>query len=126
MEKPIKGIMENLKDSLENLVDANTVVGDPIVTSDGTTIIPISKITVGFASAGSDKDGTDKANTTGSLFSGGSGGGASVTPVAFLVVANGNTRVLPITNQITSIDRIIDSVPDVIDKVNGIVKQYKK
>ncbi|MGI6030601.1 MAG: GerW family sporulation protein [Eubacteriales bacterium] len=123
-EAPIKGVMNTLFENIKGMVDANTVVGDMITTPDGVTILPVSKISVGFGSAGGEKGKKEATPPDGNLFSGGGGGGVSVTPLGFLVTSKGNIRFIPITPNVTSVDRLIDSVPGVIDKVNGIVHEY--
>ncbi len=125
-EKPIKGIMDGLFDNMKHLLDANTVIGDPITTPDGVTILPVSKISVGFGSAGGEKEKLPaEGKLSDNLFHGGAGGGMMVYPLGFLVTNNGNVRFIPITNQMTSVDRIIDAVPDVVDKINGFVQDYQ-
>lgn len=126
-EKPIKGVLDGLFDNMKSLLDANTVIGDPITTPDGVTILPVSKISVGFGSAGGEKEKLPvEGKVTDNLFHGGAGGGVMVYPLGFLVTNNGNVRFIPITNQMTSVDRIIDAVPDVVDKINGFVQDYQK
>jgi len=128
-EHPINGLMSTMMSSIKQMVDVNTIVGNPITTPDGTTIIPISKVSFGFASGGSEFPGGKKPSAedeTSNLFGGGNGAGAAITPVAFLVVSNGVVKLLPISQSSTSIDKIIDNVPDMIDKVNGIIKDHKK
>jgi sporulation protein YtfJ len=98
---------------MKELVDVNSVVGNPINTPDGTTLIPVSKVTFGFASGGS--DGTQKAEKA--AFGAGSGAGVSITPIAFIVITNGNVRMIyidPPTN--SSIDKVIDMVPGIMDR----------
>lgn len=125
-EHPINDVMKQLYSSMKELGDANTVVGNPITTPDGTTIIPISKVTMGFGSGGGDKAKGDTNPPEGNLFSGAGGGGVSIQPVGFLIISGGNVRMLPITPNMTSVDRLIDSVPGMIDKVNGIVQDYRQ
>lgn len=123
-DNPITGVMNTLFENLKGMVDANTVIGDMITTPDGVTIIPVSKISVGFGAGGGEKGKKETTPPDGNLFSGGSGGGVSVVPLGFLVSSNGNIRFVPITPNVTSVDRIIDSMPGVIDKVNGIVQDF--
>ena len=106
-------VMSQTISKIKQLVDVNTVVGNPITTPDGTTLIPVSKVTFGFASGGT--DGKDKADKP--SFGAGSGAGVSIVPIAFIVVSSGNTKMIyidPPTN--TSLDKAIDMVPDIIDK----------
>jgi len=104
------------------MVDVNTVVGTPITTSDGTTIIPVSKVTFGFASGGSDFPSKQPKD----LFGGGSGAGVTVSPVAFLVVSGGNVRILPVITSGNTAEQMVNMVPEVIDKVQGFVANMKK
>lgn len=115
VENLMKSTMENLKD----MIDVNTVIGESIQTKDGTCIIPVSKLSFGFASGGSEYS---KQNTSTVFpFGGGSGAGVSVKPVAFLVVKEDSVRMLPV-DQDTTYDRIVDTVPQVLDIVKSLIK----
>ena len=119
----VNDVMNQTMAKMKELVDVNSVVGNPINTPDGTTLIPVSKVTFGFASGGS--DGTQKAEKA--AFGAGSGAGVSITPIAFIVITNGNVRMIyidPPTN--SSIDKVIDMVPDLINKFAGKKKGVKK
>lgn len=118
VENLMKSTMENLKD----MIDVNTVIGKGIETKDGTYIIPVSKLSFGFASGGSECL-NQKQNITSSTFpfGGGSGAGVSVKPVAFLVVKQDGVRMLPV-DQDTTYDRIVDTVPQVLDIVKSLIK----
>jgi sporulation protein YtfJ len=120
VENLMKSTMENLKD----MIDVNTVIGKAIETKDGTCIIPVSRLSFGFASGGSEYL---YENTTSTVFpfGGGSGAGVSVKPVAFLVVKQDGVRMLP-ADQNTTYDRIVDTVPQVLDIVKGFVKDLCK
>ena len=109
----LNDVMNQTMAKMKELVDVNTVIGTPITTPDGTTLIPVSKVTFGFASGGS--DGTAKAARP--SFGAGSGAGVSIVPIAFIVVSSGNVRMIyidPPTN--SSLDKIIDMAPGLIDK----------
>ena len=109
----VNDVMNQTMAKMKELVDVNSVVGNPINTPDGTTLIPVSKVTFGFASGGS--DGTQKAEKA--AFGAGSGAGVSITPIAFIVITNGNGRMIyidPPTN--SSIDKVIDMVPGIMDR----------
>ncbi|MBQ1965499.1 MAG: GerW family sporulation protein [Clostridia bacterium] len=113
-EHPIQGLMSTAMENIKNMVDVNTIVGDPVTTPDGTVIIPISKVSFGFAAGGSEfspKSGKD------GLFGGGSGGGVSIQPIAFMVVGNGHVRLMPVDSANRPIDKLIDYVPDLVDKL---------
>ncbi|MCH5184651.1 MAG: GerW family sporulation protein [Oscillospiraceae bacterium] len=122
---PIDGLMDTAMSNIKSMVDVNTIVGKPICAPDGTIIVPISKVGFGFGAGGSEfgaKKDTPTAGNDGSMFGGGCGGGASISPVAFLVVSGGSIRLLPMDGSSSPIDRVIDMVPDMINKVNGIIK----
>lgn len=118
MSHPINGLLDSSMQNLRQLVDVNTIIGDPITTPDGTTIIPVSKVTFGFASGGSEFP-TNKQPT--SPFGGGSGGGVTIQPLAFLVIkANGAVQLLQLSTSSNTADKVVNMVPDVIDKISGI------
>ncbi len=126
-EHPIEGLMKTAMESIKEMVDVNTVVGDPVETPDGSVIIPVSRVACGFAAGGGEfevggenKDGGDGTPTPG--FGGGSGGGVSVKPIGFLVVGNGHVRMLPVDGN-TVADRLIDIAPQVIDQIQNIFKR---
>ena len=118
MEKNVHNLLGVSMDKIKEMVDVNTVVGDPIDVA-GITIIPVSRVTYGFAAGGSDIP--NKANNA--VFGGGSGASVNVTPVAFLVVQNGNLKMLPVNANPDMLDRAISMVPDVVDKVVGVFKK---
>ncbi|MEG2377662.1 MAG: GerW family sporulation protein [Clostridia bacterium] len=123
-EHVLSDIMAVTMDKIKGMLDVNTVVGTPIETQDGITLIPISKISFGFGSGGSDfagKAGSDKI-----MFGGGNGAGASIDPIAFLVVNHGNVKVLSVAPPPnTTVDRIVDLAPEVIDKISALFKKEK-
>lgn len=120
---PIGELMGITMEKIRNMVDVNTIIGDPII-CDGVTIIPVSKVSFGFVSGGSDFATKNQAPDADNAFGGGSGAGVNVQPVAFLVVKDGNVRVLNILPPpITTVDRVIDIVPDVIDKVSELINR---
>lgn len=122
VENLIKSTMENLK----NMVDVNTVIGTAVETKDGSYIIPVSKLSFGFASGGSEYP-SQKQNSASMVFpfGGGSGAGVSVKPVAFLVVKEDGVRMLPVA-QDTTYDRIVDTVPQILDIIKSLVKDICK
>lgn len=127
-EHPINNLMNETMEKIKNLVDANTIVGAPIETSGGTTIIPISRVSFGFASGGSDymsRHAKEKDNAP-LCFGGGGGAGVTVTPVAFVVVDQGGARILPINAQAdTTVDRLVEMLPDAVSKVSGFFGNRK-
>lgn len=113
MDKTVNSLLGVTMDKVKEMVDVDTVIGNPIVT-DGVTLIPVSKVTYGFAGGGSDLP--NKSNA--SLFGGGSGAGITVTPIAFLTVKDGNVNVLPLVTQPSSVDTLVSKLPDAIDQLN--------
>lgn len=126
MDNPIEGLMKTTMESLKEMIDVNTIVGDAVETKDGSIIIPISRVSIGFASGGSEfcKDFKSAENKTDFPFGGGSGAGMAVQPVAFLVVKEDNIKLLPV-KQSNAIERIVDGVPDAIDLVMDFFKKNK-
>ncbi len=111
MSQQLPNMLENTIQKIREMVDVNSVIGTPISLPDGVTIIPVSRVSVGFGGGGS-----DFANNSG--FGGGVGGGVNVTPICFLVVTNGNVRMVPVaTPANTTADRIVEMVPDTLDKI---------
>lgn len=126
MSEKLPNMLESTIAKLREMVDVNSVVGSPITTPDGVTIIPISKISVGFGGGGSDF--VSKNAKPGEMpFGGGAGGGVKVIPVAFLIVKDGSVRILPISEPAsTTADRVVDMVPDVLDKVSDFIDSHTK
>ena len=122
---PIESLMITSMTSIESMVDVNTIIGESIVAPDGSVIIPLSKVCFGFAAGGSEfntnKIGKFSENTK-LPFGGGSGAGVHISPVGFLVMKDGNARVLNV-NGINVIDRAVDMIPDLINKVDGIINK---
>ncbi len=115
----VEGLMGISVDKIRGMVDANTVVGTPIALEDGTILIPVSKISYGFASGGSDLP----SKSTADLFGGGAGAGVNITPVAFVTVKDGNINVLPVVSAPDTADRVVSLIPEVADK---LFKKKKK
>ena len=111
---PLNDLMRSTMEKIHEMVDTNTIVGEPIVTPDGVTLIPISKISFGFGSGGGDYGKTAPKEN----FGGGSAAGVKIDPVAFLVIKDGTTRVLPVAvPPVSTVDRVVEMVPDIMDKV---------
>lgn len=116
-DHPIEGMMDTTLEKIKQMVDVNSVVGDPITSPDGTVIVPVSKISYGFASGGSDlPTKSDK-----QLFGGGTGAGVTIHPVAFLTISASGIKLLRVDPGNTAVDRMIDLAPDLIDKVSSAV-----
>ena len=121
-EHPIQGLMDVTLDKIKKMVDSNTIIGNPINMADGTLILPISKVTFGFASGGSDFH----SKTSQDLFGGGGGAGVSISPIAFLVVKEGNVRMIQLADTSNSVDRAIGMMPEMVDKITDLFKKDKK
>ena len=112
-KSPLNDLMTSTMEKIHQMVDTNTIVGEPITTPDGVTLIPISKVSLGFGSGGGDYGKTQPKD-----FGGGSAAGVKIEPVAFLVIREGVTRVLPVAMPpMTTLDRVVEMVPDMMDKV---------
>ncbi len=118
-EHPIEGMMNTTLEKIKEMVDINTIVGDPITSPDGSIIIPVSKISYGFASGGSDFP--TKVQSDKEFFGGGTGAGVSISPVAFITICNGSVKMLQIDPYNNSADRMIGLVPEVVDKISGML-----
>ncbi len=122
-ENKVNNLLGASMDKIKEMVDVNTVVGNPITTPDGTTVIPVSRVSYGFAGGGTDLP--SKAQPDKGLFAGGSGAGITISPIAFLVIANGSVRVLQIEPYLSSVDRIVANAPDMLDKLTDLFKKDK-
>jgi sporulation protein YtfJ len=118
-EHPIQGIMDSTMQKIKEMVDVNTIVGDPMSTPDGATIIPISKVSFGFVSGGSDLN--SKQEKAKEPFAGGSGAGISINPVGFIVIKGEDVRMLQISNNPSSVDKLIDMAPDLIERLKALI-----
>lgn len=131
-EHPIEGLMITAMNSIQDMVDVNTIIGDPIETSNNVVIIPISKVSFGFAAGGSEFKGEtvneysrreEEEQVQYRLpFGGGSGAGVNINPIAFLVVQSGNVKLLPV-NHFSAVDKLLDYMPDAIEKVNSLINK---
>lgn len=119
----LKSLMAESMEKVKEMVDANTIVGEPITTPDGVTLIPISRLSYGFGCGGGDYG---KNGSSGAGCGAGCGAGVRVEPMAFLVVKGGVTRMLPVgTPAITTVDRVIELVPELFDRVEGLVEKKR-
>lgn len=137
-QHPIEGLMTTSMESIKEMVDVNTIVGDAVQSPDGTVIIPISKVAFGFAAGGGEysyiahdyekscKDSEEEEEGRGAPgkypFAGGSGAGVSISPVAFMVVGNGQIKLLPV-NTNSTLDKVLDMFPDIISKFEDAFKK---
>ena len=113
----LESLVKTAMEKIHEMVDCETVVGKPIVTADGTTIIPISKVSFGFASGGSDLPTKSPKET----FGGGSGAGVTISPIAFIAVHNGETKLLQMTTNTPYENAVVNTVPEVVDKVISFI-----
>ena len=121
MSQTLPNMLENTIAKIREMVDVNSVVGTPITTPDGVTIIPISRVSVGFGGGGSDFV-SKNANHQENPFGGGAGGGVKINPIAFLIVKDGNVRMMPVAAPAnTTADRVVEMVPDVLDKIAAFI-----
>lgn len=119
-ETPVNKIMESTLDKMRDMVDVSTIIGEPVVTGN-TTLIPVSKVSYGFTSGGTDLPSKQNAE----LFGGAGGGGISITPVAFIVIENGKCRMMQINNYTSSADRAIAMIPELVDKLTELITAKK-
>ena len=120
MSQKLPNMLDSTIAKIREMVDVNSVVGDPITTPDGVTIIPISKVSVGFGGGGSDF--ASKNPNQENPFGGGVGAGVKVTPIAFLIVKEGSVRMLPVAAPAnTTADRLVEMVPDTLDKIVSFI-----
>jgi sporulation protein YtfJ len=121
MSKTLPNMLESTIGKIREMVDVNSVVGDPIVTPDGVTIIPICKVSVGFGGGGSDFV-SKNVNRHENPFGGGAGAGVTVTPMGFLVVKDSGVRMLPVAEPAsTTADRVVEMIPDLLDKLGAFI-----
>lgn len=124
---PINDLMATTMQKIREMVDVNTIVGQPITTPEGITLIPVSKLSFGFASGGSDYISKNHKPGDTNTFGGGSGAGVNISPVAFLIVKGDSVRLLPVDPPAaTTVDRVIEMVPDVVDKVTDFLEKKKE
>ena len=121
MSHKLPNMLENTIQKIREMVDVNSVIGQPITTPDGVTIIPVSKVSVGFGGGGSDFAAKPGAENP---FGGGVGGGVKVTPICFLIVKDGNVRMMPVAEPASSTtERIVEMLPDTIDKLAAALEK---
>ena len=121
MSQTLPNMLENTVAKIREMVDVNSVIGNPITTPDGTTIIPVSKVSVGFGGGGSDFV-SKNLNKQENPFGGGAGGGVKITPIAFLIIKDGNVRMMPVATPANSTaDRLVEQVPDVLDRISSFI-----
>ena len=122
-DHPVNSLMDTSMRKIKEMIDVNSIIGDPITTPDGTVIIPVSKVTYGFASGGSDLP-TKKENRD--CFGGGSGAGVTIQPLGFLSITKGTTKFIPIEKYDRAADRIVGMIPEAFDKISSFISKDKK
>lgn len=127
-QHPIEGLMKTAMESIKEMIDVNTVVGDPVETPDGTVIIPVSRVACGFGAGGGEfepevDDGKQENQLP--FFGGGSGAGVSVQPMGFLVVGHGQIRLLPVEGNMI-VDRLIDLAPQVLSQIQALLEKKER
>lgn len=117
MSNPVSEMLENTMKSIKTMVDVNSVIGEPIKVDDNTIVIPVARVSYGFCGGGSDM--VSKNSAADKNFAGGVGGGTSAKAEAFLVISGGNVRIVPVSANASTADKIVDMVPGMVDKVSG-------
>lgn len=126
MSNPIESLMESTISNIKAMVNVDTVIGEPHTTADGTIIIPVSTVSFGFGAGGSEIAPKSGTKITEKMFGGGGGGGANVKPCGFLIITGQNVRYLPLSANVSPVDKIVDLMPEMIDKVNKAITCRKK
>ena len=127
-EHPIESLMEIAMNNIQDMVDVNTIIGEPIYISENISIIPISKVSFGFVAGGSEFKGEaieeykESKERFDFLSEGGSGAGINITPVSFMVINNGNIKLMPV-EYCSTLDKIVDYIPDVFNKVSDLINK---
>lgn len=126
-EHPIQGLMTTAMENLKDMIEVNTIIGDPVESPDGSVIIPVSKLGFGFAAGGSEFNsggkGQDDSGDATLPFGGGSGGGVSITPVAFLIVSAQGIKMVHLDQRTHIYEKMLDFAPQVVEKVQQIIKE---
>lgn len=136
-EHPIEGLMSAAMENLKEMIDVNTIIGDPVETPDGSVILTVSKVGFGFAAGGSQFNANGQSGSGGQgqsqqggkselPFGGGSGGGVSITPIAFLIVNSQGVKMLHLDESTHLLEKIMDVAPSVVDKIQSMMKKNKE
>ncbi|MCU9614212.1 GerW family sporulation protein [Caldibacillus lycopersici] len=126
-DHPIQGLMTTAMENLKEMIDVNTIIGDPVETPDGSVILTVSKVGFGFAAGGSEfsVEGSHSGENSKLPFGGGSGGGVSITPIAFLIVNSQGVRMLHLDENIHLYEKILDAAPTAMDKIQQMLSKNK-
>lgn len=125
MDQTVEGLMRTTMENIKKMVDVNTVVGDAVETKDGTVIVPVSRVSFAFVAGGGEFGSRDNTEAQNNPFAGGTGAGVTVQPLGFLATNNGQLRMLPV-NYNTTVDRIIDLVPNFIENVENMMAKREE
>nr|WP_318539211.1 GerW family sporulation protein [Terribacillus saccharophilus] len=127
-DHPIQGLMKTAMENLKEMIDVNTIVGDPVETPDGSIILTVSRVGFGFAAGGSEFDSASegKSDQKGLPFGGGSGGGVSITPIAFLIVGHKGVKMIHLDEQTHLYEKLIEAAPAAVEKIQEMLKQNPK
>ncbi|MFJ8255763.1 GerW family sporulation protein [Peribacillus asahii] len=126
-DHPIQGLMTAAMENLKEMVDVNTIIGDPVETPDGSVILTVSKVGFGFAAGGSeftlDNNGQGQQGSSKQPFGGGSGGGVSITPIAFLIVGSSGVKMIHLDEGTHLLEKMLDLAPQVVDKIQSMMSK---
>ncbi|MDM5339395.1 GerW family sporulation protein [Fictibacillus enclensis] len=134
-EHPIEGLMKTAMENLKQMIDVNTIIGDPVETPDGSVILTVSKVGFGFAAGGSEFGGGEQQNGSSQQnpldseelpFGGGSGGGVSITPIAFLIVGSNGIKTIHLDNSTHLYERLLDLAPSVVEKIQQMMNNKNR
>ncbi|QXE00706.1 GerW family sporulation protein [Terribacillus sp. DMT04] len=128
-DHPIQGLMKTAMENLKEMIDVNTIVGDPVETPDGSIILTVSRVGFGFAAGGSEFEGSSsqgKSENNELPFGGGSGGGVSITPIAFLIVGHKGVKMIHLDEQTHLYEKLIEAAPAAVEKIQEMLKQNPK
>ena len=122
MADHVEKVLGSSIEGLKKMIDVDSVIGNPIKVSDTTTLIPVSKVSMGFASGGAGYNKTSQTDN----FGGGAGGGVKITPIAFLVVTEDNVRIMSVSETPDQWDKILTLIPEAIDQISSLIAKYKE
>lgn len=128
-EHPIQGLMTTAMENIKDMIEVNTIIGDPVKSPDGTIIIPVSKVGFGFAAGGSEFNTSSQQGDDGQdvlPFGGGSGGGVSITPVAFLIVRENGMKIIHLDQSTHIYEKIIEQAPQTIEKIEKLLSKHQQ
>lgn len=120
-QQKLEGLVTSAMEKIKEMVECETIIGKPITVGDGTTIIPVSKVSLGFATGGSDLP----SKNTKDLFGGGSGAGVSISPIAFIAISSGEVKLLQLSMNADKGNAIVNMVPEVLDKITDFLNKKK-